>query len=61
MPPKPAGKKGDAEDFSDASTLPQANIFKFTLAQRSFLDLESRDKIRQVLKDKLIPSSAGRI
>ena len=31
MPPKPAGKKGDAEDFSDASTLPHANIFKFTL------------------------------
>jgi len=31
MPPKPAGKKGDVEDFSDAMTLPQANIFKFTI------------------------------
>lgn len=38
MPPKPAGKKGDVEDFSDASTLPQANIFKFTLVQKSYLD-----------------------
>ena len=31
MPPKPTGKKGDNEDFSDAATLPQANVFKFTL------------------------------
>lgn len=61
MPPKPAGKKGDAEDFSDASSLPQAHVFKFTLAMRSFLDLEAREKVRNAIKDKLVPSSKGAI
>lgn len=61
MPPKATGKKGDVEDFSDVSTLPHANVFKFTLVNRSFLELESREKVRNSIKDKLIPSSSGRI
>lgn len=61
MPPKPAGKKGDAEDYSDASSLPQANVFKFTLLQRSFFDCESRDKVRAALRDKLVPTSQQKV
>jgi len=61
MPPKNTGKKGDVEDFSDVSTLPQANIFKFTLVQKSYFDAESREKVRVAIKDKLVPSGAGRI
>lgn len=61
MPPKPTGKKGDNEDFSDAATLPQANVFKFTLVQKSFLSLENRDKVRQALKDKFVSTSMDKI
>jgi hypothetical protein len=57
---KPKGK-GDTEDFSDCSSLPQANIFKFTLVQGSYLSQESRDKVKLAIKDKLVPSSSGRI
>ena len=46
MPPKPTGKKaGDAEDFSDVATLPQANIFKFTVVPKTFFNQEARDKV----------------
>ena len=31
MPPKQQKKAGDLDDFSDANTLPNANIFKFTI------------------------------
>ena len=62
MPPKPApGKKGDAEDYSDASSLPQSNIFKFTLVQRTLFDCESRDKVRNALRDKLVPTSQQKV
>jgi len=61
MPPKPTGKKGDAEDFSDAATLPQANVFKFTVVHKFFLSLESREKVRQAVKDKFVPSGLDKI
>jgi len=61
MPPKPAGKKGENEDFSDVISLPQANVFKFTLVHKSFFDQETRDKVKKVILDKLYPSSFDRI
>lgn len=61
MPPKDAKKGGQSEDFSDASTLPHANVFKFTLAQGNFLSLETREKVKHAIRDKLVPSSQGRV
>lgn len=61
MPPKTTGKKGDFEDFSDAATLSQANVFKFTLVHKSFLSNEARDRVRQAIKDKFVPTSLDRV
>lgn len=61
MPPKPVGKKGENEDFSDVVSLPQANVFKFTLVHKSFFDQETRDKVKKVIADKLCPTSYDRI
>ena len=61
MPPKPTGKKGDTEDFSDAATLPQANIFKFSLVHKAYLSSESREKVNKAIKEKLVPTSLEKI
>ena len=61
MPPKPVGKKGENEDFSDVISLPQANVFKFTLVHKSYFDQETRDKIKKVITEKLCPTSLDRI
>ena len=61
MPPKPTGKKGDVEDFSDAATLPQANIFKFSLVHKAYLSADSREKVNKAIKDKLVPTSLDKI
>jgi hypothetical protein len=57
MPPKPVGKKGENEDFSDVESLPQSNVFKFTLVHKSFYDQETRDKVKKVIADKIYPTS----
>lgn len=51
----------DSEDFSDLPTLPQANIFKFTVAYSSFLSLENREKVTKRVTDNLVSSSGDKV
>ena len=61
MPPKQQKKAGDLDDFSDANTLPNANIFKFTIIPQTFYSQENRDKIMKKINDNLVPSSGDKI
>ena len=62
MPPKAQGKKpGDDMDFSDLPTLPPANVFKFTVINKTFFSLENREKVAKRIQDNLVPSSADKI
>ena len=62
MPPRAAAKKpGDVEDFSDLATLPQANIFKFTVICKTFFSLENREKVNKRILENLVPTSADKI
>lgn len=61
MPPKPNAKKGDIEDFSDAASLPAANVFKFSILHKAFLETESRDKVKVAISDKLQASAGDRM
>ena len=51
----------DSEDFSDLPTLPQANIFKFTVAYSSFLSQENRDKVTRRVTENIVPSSGDKV
>ena len=61
MPPKPSGKKGEADDLSDIASLPKANVFKFTLVHKQYFDKETREKVKKAIADKLVPSSCERV
>ena len=61
MPPKAAKKAGDADDFSDLATLPQANIFKFSCVFKTFFSQENREKVTRRIQENLGPSSADKI
>ena len=61
MPPKQTKKAGDLDDFSDANTLPNANIFKFTIIPKTFYSQENRDKIKKRIDENLVPSSGDKI
>lgn len=62
MPPKPQGKKtGDVEDFSDLATLPAANVFKFTVINKTFFSLENREKVTKRIQENLVPTSTDKI
>ena len=61
MPPKQVKKAGDLDDFSDANTLPHANIFKFTIIPKSFYSQENRDKIKKRIDENLVPTSGDKV
>lgn len=61
MPPKGGKKAGDADDFSDLSSLPQANIFKFTVVPNAFFSKENREKVTKRIHENLVPTSLDKI
>lgn len=61
MPPKGGKKAGDADDFSDVATLPQANIFKFAVVPNVFFSQENRDKVTKRIQENLVPTSLDKI
>ena len=61
MPPKAAKKAGDLDDYSDASSLPPANVFKFTIIAKSFFCKESREKVQKRIEENLVPTSNDKI
>jgi hypothetical protein len=62
MPPKAAAKKGgETEDFSDVTTLPEANLFKFSVVFKTFFSAENRLKITKRTNESLGPTSEDKV
>jgi hypothetical protein len=61
MPPKPNAKKGEGDDFSDLASLPQANMFQFTIIHKTYFDNENREVVKKAIAEKLLPSACDRM